>query len=232
MKRVFENSSPRTLLPVELIKQSLEDSLSYDIIETMDNLTKNFADNLTFYRKKAGLTQIQLAELLNYSDKAISKWERGESVPDIGTLKQIADQFGLSIDLLIAVRTEDEKPLLAISAPDTKHRKHLWIALLSSTLVWLTATTAYALTMMIVPDLADMWKAFIVAIPVWFTVLVVFACIWGSRKTIFFMVSCLAWTLALSLFLLFDVRNNWMLFIIVVPVQVIFCLWFMLKKTE
>ena len=49
------------------------------------------AKNICSLRTGAGLTQLQLAEILNYSDKAVSKWERGESVPDIFMLKRIAD---------------------------------------------------------------------------------------------------------------------------------------------
>jgi transcriptional regulator with XRE-family HTH domain len=198
----------------------------------MDNLTKHFADNLTFFRKKAGLTQLELAEKINYSDKAVSKWERGESLPDILTLKTLADLFGLSVDALISVRTENGDLVVLPAEIPPKSRKHLTISLLSSTLVWLAATTAYALTMMINPLLSDMWKAFIVAIPIWFIVLIVFAGLWGTRKILFLLVSCLAWTLALSLFLLFELPNSWMFFIIPIPLEVIFCLWFLLKKTE
>lgn len=58
--------------------------------------------NIIKYRKKMGLTQLELAEKLNYSDKTLSKWERGESMPDIVTLKQLADIFMISVDVLIS----------------------------------------------------------------------------------------------------------------------------------
>ena len=70
------------------------------------DLKENFAVNLSRYRKEAKLTQAELAEKLNYSDKAVSKWERGESVPDIYALKNIADCLCLlRIDHPLAVRT-------------------------------------------------------------------------------------------------------------------------------
>ena len=56
------------------------------------------AGNLSACRKQHGLTQLQLAELLHYSDKAVSKWERGESMPDLAVMKQLADFYGMSID--------------------------------------------------------------------------------------------------------------------------------------
>lgn len=56
------------------------------------------AQNITDLRKKEKLTQAEFAERLNYTDKAISKWERGESIPSIDVLKQIADMFNVKVD--------------------------------------------------------------------------------------------------------------------------------------
>ena len=71
------------------------------------DIKENLAENLISYRKAANLTQAELAEKLNYSDKAVSKWERGESFPDLYVLKQIADFYGVTIDTLI---NEPKKP--------------------------------------------------------------------------------------------------------------------------
>ena len=72
----------------------------------MEDLKENFAKNLITLRKELKLTQAELAERINYSDKAISKWERGESVPDITVLKGIADLFGVTVDFLITEHVE------------------------------------------------------------------------------------------------------------------------------
>ena len=66
-----------------------------------ENLRAVIAANITNLRKNSGMTQQDLAVRLNYTDKAISKWERGESVPDIVILKQIADIFGITVDYLL-----------------------------------------------------------------------------------------------------------------------------------
>jgi len=68
----------------------------------MENLRLIIARNITELRREAGLTQLELAEKLNYSDKAVSKWERAESVPDIAVLKAVADLFGVTVDELIS----------------------------------------------------------------------------------------------------------------------------------
>ena len=70
----------------------------------MDNsieINRKIAKNLTYYRKAAGYTQAELAEKINYSDKSVSKWESGNGVPDIYTLIQLAELYGVSVDVLI-----------------------------------------------------------------------------------------------------------------------------------
>jgi transcriptional regulator with XRE-family HTH domain len=73
----------------------------------MEDYKRIIANNITELRKAVPLTQAELAEKLNYSDKAVSKWERGESIPDVIVLKQIAELFGVTVDYLL----EDVHPL-------------------------------------------------------------------------------------------------------------------------
>ena len=63
-----------------------------------EKLKSQLGSNIAQYRKSSGMTQAKLAEQLNYSDKAVSKWERGESMPDVVTLVQLAELFGVSVD--------------------------------------------------------------------------------------------------------------------------------------
>ena len=82
------------------------------------------------------LTQLELAEMLNYSDKAVSKWERGESVPDVITLKKIADLFGVTVDYIITEHTEGEKPHVS----KVKRNNQIVITLIAFFVVWLLGT--------------------------------------------------------------------------------------------
>ena len=67
----------------------------------MDERKATIASNLIKLRLAAGMTQAELGEKLNYSDKSISKWERGESVPDVLTLVQLADLFEIPVNQLL-----------------------------------------------------------------------------------------------------------------------------------
>ena len=60
-----------------------------------------FNENLKYLRKEANLTQEQLAEKLNVSRQAVTKWESGQSLPDIQNLKEMADMFGVTMDALV-----------------------------------------------------------------------------------------------------------------------------------
>ena len=81
---------------------------------TLEDIRSVIAANITALRTSSGMTQLDLAEKLHYSDKAVSKWERGESVPEIGTLTAIADLFGVPLDYL--VRSEHGRRTAAGSA--------------------------------------------------------------------------------------------------------------------
>ena len=66
-----------------------------------EQLKVQIGQNISLQRKKAGLTQAGLAAKLNYSDKAVSKWERGESIPDVVTLVNLAEQLEITVNDLL-----------------------------------------------------------------------------------------------------------------------------------
>ena len=76
----------------------------------MEDLKSIVARNIIALRRKHDMTQLELAEKLNYTDKAVSKWERGESLPDIVILKTIADLFGVTLDYLVTLEHDDREP--------------------------------------------------------------------------------------------------------------------------
>ncbi|MBR4304931.1 MAG: helix-turn-helix transcriptional regulator [Clostridia bacterium] len=189
------------------------------------------AKNIAALRTGAGMTQIDLAEKLNYSDKAVSKWERGESIPDVLVLKQIADMFQVTVDYLLE---EEHAPAVTSSLKD-KIRRHNrgFITAISILLVWLLATFIF----MIVDTLGienSIWFIFIYAVPSTFVVWLVFNSIWFDRRRNFMIVSLLIWSVLASAYLTllpFEL-NVWLLFVVGVPGQLIIVLWSRLKKNR
>ena len=131
------------------------------------------ATNIAKARRASGLTQLQLAEKLNYSDKAVSKWESGASLPDIVVLKQIADLFGVSVDSLLSEHSGKDVPLLP------RGRVHFIISALSVLLVWLIATVIFV-TLAIANVPGQLWLAFLWAVPVSLIVALVMNSVWGN----------------------------------------------------
>ena len=192
----------------------------------MDNIKVNIAKNISELRKKMGITQFELAEKLNYSDKAVSKWERGESVPDISVLKSIADLFGVTVDYLI---TEEHKDFMIKKAEPSKRKKHnrSFITGISIVLVWLIATLVYSFIDMAFPSVTLHWLAFVYAVPVSVIVWLIFNSIWFNARVNFAIISVLMWTVLAAIcitFLPFGFKF-WMIFVPGIPGQVIIGMW-------
>ena len=128
--------------------------------------------NILALRQESKMTQQAFGAVFNYSDKAVSKWERGEALPDITVLKQIADLYSISVDTLLA-DNEKKKRSVKDLLPLLK-QKHILITLMAIGLVWVVATVVFACIGMVIPDVENVWLAFMYALPASFVVAVVF----------------------------------------------------------
>ena len=146
-------------------------------MENIENLKSIIAENITFYRKNAKITQQELAEKLNYSDKSVSKWERGEGVPDIYILKQIADLFGVTVNDLIEKRKEKR---VSIKTRLTKNK--IIICLLSIGLVWLLATIIHSILEMFSVDKFVITLTYLYSFPISFLLVFIFNKIWYKNN--------------------------------------------------
>lgn len=185
------------------------------------------ANNLIELRKSRKWTQIELAERLNYSDKAISKWERAESLPDVTVLQQIADLFSVSVDYLLEEK-HSKKADLTSSENQHQQRNHLVITLLSTMLVFLIATIVFVIFGLLSVSV-PIWMAYIYAIPVACIVLIVFNSIWGKSAWNYIFISMLLWALLMAAYLTFMGQRSWLIFLIGIPGQLIILLWTRLK---
>lgn len=192
----------------------------------MEDLKPIIAKNITQLRQSAKLTQSELADRLNYSDKAISKWERAESIPDITVLKAIADLFGVPLDYL--VREEHEEQEQPVEKPAyNRHHNHAVITTLSVLLVWFVATLVYVLIDVITTGVTLHWLTFLYAVPVSMIVWLVFNSIWFNTRRNYLIISLLTWSTLVCtvLTLLMFGISAWQLLILGIPGQIIIFLW-------
>lgn len=186
--------------------------------------------NIVTLRTRAHMTQSELGEQIRYTDKAVSRWERGEAVPDAYVLLMIADLFGVTVDYLLHEHNKDEEaetiPSLVPVEPDDeeiraakkKKRNRRTIEIISFLSVWTVALLVFTvLSICGNPD----WRMFIYAIPLSFTVLLILNSIWGKKIYNFFFISLILWGILLSLYLILLEYNLWMLFLVGAPAQII-----------
>ncbi len=197
----------------------------------MDELKLIVAKNISELRKESGMTQLNLAEALNYSDKAVSKWERGESLPDVGVLKNIAELYGVTVDYLL---TSDHSEYLAKKRESTRrqNRNRFIVAALSTMLVWLVGTVVFVNINLILPDLEFSWLVFVYSFLISLIVILVFNSLWGNHRFNYLIVSLLVWGALVAIYLTAFDYNLWLIFIIGIPAQVIIFLWSKYKRSS
>ena len=182
------------------------------------------AEKLTAYRKRAGMTQAELAEKLNYSDKSISKWERGDGMPDLLVLCQLADLYDIPLDAFLR-----DGPL--VRSQVEQRSRHAIITLLSLGLVIFVSAIAFFVCH--VAQVKVGWLSFIYAVPVCMILLVVFSHIWGNTLHQAIAVSLLDWSLIASIYISFraiapSISGIAMLFMVGAVFQVLIILWYVL----
>jgi transcriptional regulator with XRE-family HTH domain len=186
----------------------------------MENIKEIIVNNLIKLRKQNNLTQAQLAEKLNYSDKAISRWEKGEALPDIDVLCNICDMYGVSFDYLTHKENND---YMNINIEKNKGRNHLLISLLSISGGWLLFLCAYLLVGFF--GGGYIWQLILWAVPLSFLLAMIFNIIWGKRINTFIFMSFLLWSFITCFYLQIINLNIWPIFIIGIPLQIAIILW-------
>lgn len=198
--------------------------------------------NIASYRKRAGLTQAGLAEKLNYSDKAVSKWERGESVPDVITLAQLADLFEITVNELVAdpdVLPGDnpgnlEKAMTQVSEKALKRKANKSIILgLSSILVWFVALLAFVILSSFPVLEKYSYLLFFYAIPANAIVALSLRSAWHDFRWNKALISTIVWGSLLSIhvsLLVFLNFNMWKIYLLGIPGQIAILLWFRMYR--
>lgn len=206
-----------------------------------EKLKNQLGANIAAYRKQNGYTQAALAEKLNYSGKAVSKWERGESLPDLLTLVQLSELFGITTDDLL--RDNNALPenvgkvekVMGRAVEKTLKRKadKRIIQQLCAILVAFVALLVYVICQSF--GVPNSWVSFIYAIPVTAIVLLSLRSAWRDFRKNPGLISIIMWGSLASIYatvFVFAHFNFWMLFLLGIPGQVAILLWFrMFRKT-
>ena len=198
----------------------------------MEDIKNIVAKNITELRLLNNMTQMELAEKLNYSDKTISKWERAESSPDISVLVEIANLFGVSLDYL--VRAENiEETVKENKQKETKYNRKV-ISYISESVAWFIAIFAFIITSSITNEATFQWLYFVYALPIVLIVKLVFNSIWFNPRNNYFIISALMWSILAVIhitFLCFKI-NVALIYLLGIAGQIVVILWSFIKKPK
>ena len=184
-----------------------------------ESVKEIIASNLASLRKQNKLTQQQLAEKINYSDKAVSRWENAETLPDIETLCKICDIYGVKFEYLLQKEQPKNNPYV-VKSTKTGNMLITFIILCS---LWIAATLTYTYVNVIFE--VKVWTIFIWAVPLTAVVSLICNSVLFKNKAFgCVMFSVLSWTTILALYLQTLKYNTWMLFIMGVPLQAVIIL--------
>jgi len=216
----------------------------------MEDIRKIVSNNISRLRLGKGLTQLELAESLQYTDRAISKWEKGESLPDICVLVEICKLFGVSLDYLVTEHEEndfpwehsddEEKRVEAARLAEENARKnasklrtHVIVTGMSVCLVWLI--TLFVFMVFSPTSFDNNWITFIYGAVATSIVSLVLSCVWFPKIVRFILITMLMWTSLTAIYLsllVFAGLNWWLIFLLGVPGQLIILFWSRIKVNK
>lgn len=198
----------------------------------MEDIKSIVANNISELRMANNMTQLELAEKLNYSDKTISKWERAESSPDISVLVEIAELFGVTLDYL-AKSEHTQKEVIDIKPREMKYNRKA-IAYISESACWIVAIFAFIITTLILKGMAFQFLYFVYALSAVLIVKLVFNSIWFNPRHNYFIISLLMWSILASVhitFLYFGINVS-LIYLLGVSGQIVIVLWSYIYKPK
>lgn len=187
----------------------------------MEELRKIIGKNLSELRKNRGLTQLELAEKFNYTDRAVSKWENGDTLPDVDTLYMLCEFYGVTLDYL----THEDNYQFIKENREVPLRNKISITVLAGIIAWLLATVVFVVSLL--QGVKPLWVSFIWAVPLSALFVIFFNRLFFRKKLVYFINwSLLIWGTITATFLSFLPHVNlWPLFLIGVPAQAILIIW-------
>lgn len=193
----------------------------------MDEIKNIVAKNIAKIRLRHHMTQMELAKKLNYSDKAVSKWERGESLPDISVLVEIADLFDISLDDL--VRAEG----VGKGRKQPKYNRNILTCIIEASVAMLSVI-AFVVTYLFTREVTFQWLYFVFSVPVIITLRLIFNSIWLNPRNNYGIVSALMWSVLAAVhlgLLYFGIRVS-AIYLLGIPAQIIIILCAFIRKPQ
>lgn len=211
---------------------------------------ENVKDNLIRLRREHKLTQLELSERINYSDKAVSRWETGEVTPDVETLEHLATLYGIPItsfflpagELLSKKERKVQKreakkqkkaqkgstPTSKKSVKDPTRPRRIAILIASLCFLWTIAFTLFFI--LTAAEISGAWYAFIWGVPATLAILFAFFFLRRHTATSVVFLSLFVWSALAATYLQIAIWRLYPLLFLGIPLQTVILLLPFLKK--
>lgn len=176
------------------------------------------ASNLINLRTRAGLTQAELGAKLNYSDKNISKWERGEAIPDAYVLTQLAELYGVGVDYILSSHDAWEAPISEGDEEELPRYSAEVIIAIAVLSIMTAALTAFVILWLMG---TIEWRVFLVGIALSLLTFLVLDCVFYKAKGLEYIISAFIVSLFLIAYFVKPDAHNWQLFLICIPAVIL-----------
>lgn len=208
----------------------------------METLSEIVGKNLVTLRKAKGMTQMQLAEEIHYSDKSISKWENGYALPTVDILLDLAQYYGVTVDYLCTAQSEED--IAAVINDEANKSKRYALRRNKILLMSIFALTVLlAAGFILISDFINSvygerhyWLVMIWALPVIFTAEAIMSKFFFNNKWLTFsFASAAMWTLIIAFLLHYQIwleLNVWYVILAGIPLQAIFLLVALWKRVK
>lgn len=197
----------------------------------MTDIKDRVGKNIAELRVQNNMTQMELGERLNYSDKTISKWERGESAPDISVLVEIAEMFGVTLDELVngaEIKAREDRPI------KEKIYNRRVISYVSESTALVVAVLAFVITSLIANEASFQWLYIVYALPVTMIIKLVFNSVWFNPRHNYLIVSALMWSVLAAIhmtFFYFGI-NVALVYLLGIVGQAVIILWSFISRPK
>ena len=207
-------------------------------------------ENLIRLRREHKLTQLELSEKINYSDKAVSRWETGEVTPDVETLESLASLYGIPITSFFlpvgeklskkerkaqkrAVKLQKKREKKTVEAPKKKQKdparpRRIAILIASLCLLWTVALSLFFI--LDAAALSGAWYTFIWGVPATFSILFAYFFVRRHIVTSTVFLSLFTWSVLAATYLQIAVWRLFPLLFLGIPLQTVILLLPFLKK--
>ena len=179
----------------------------------MENVKEIVSQNLVRFRKEKNLTQAELAKLINYSDKAISRWETGEVVPDLETIYTLAEVFGVPVSSITERPTEEE----VSKKTDTPLGQKILSQIFLLFEIWLIITVIFVYVK--ITKETSIWQLFVWGVPASAIVLWFFNRKENANALLFIFATVFVWSFITCVYLHLLDSNPWYMYFIGLPLQ-------------